>query len=503
MYKSKGIRMKTVLLSVLLSLMFTSCSEEKFTIQGQSSSFSTQATTSYSLGSCSNHHTVRPMVDILYVVDNSSSSFSIPHTLKEELKNTIATLSSDFDYHVYIAPLIPISGEGPSSYRLLLNNPDSVTSDARNNLLVSGGVDNISLGDFFQSASGGSTEYGFKRVKQLIDGNRSNLIFRKHANIMAVMISTEDDEEGLDQYDYNGSTVVTPFSDNGVYNSYVSYFKRYTAKYYSSSNSVPSNALMASQFRFLSVVPHTTCQSGFRKSDRYKKMSSDLHFYNGGSSSYVDSYNLCSGEYAQLFANINSTIQQILVEYQYNHVQISTAGPASIQEDDITVYKVLSDGSQLNIPASSSNGFEYLGYVTTPIETRSFPNDPNVANDAEPKSGHMIRLNGTATFKYPECVIAKTRTPTEYFGYIAIDRKPEISTVQVFINGQEIPQSSSNGWTSYSNNQYQEVLNIKVPGPTNAAVTPTQEVSGYILQLHGTAIYTNGDSVVVHYDPAP
>ena len=39
-----------------------------------------------------------------------------------------------------------------------------------------------------------------------------------------------------------------------------------------------------------------------------------------------------------------------------------------------------------------------------------------ISDPGEPQTGLMIKLNGSARLEYPECVIAKTRTPTEYFG---------------------------------------------------------------------------------------
>ena len=81
---------------------------------------------------------------------------------------------------------------------------------------------------------------------------------------------------------------------------------------------------------------------------------------------------------------------------------------------------------------------------------------------------------------------------------MALPRGPDLTTIVVEVDGKKVDQSGQNGWTYIG---YRDTQNIKVPGPTNASVTPALNKTGYMLQLHGTAIFTNGQTVKVFYKP--
>jgi hypothetical protein len=493
--------MKKNLLSLLmlLSLLFVAgCGEEQFAERTKSTKYGTQDIVSSQSNACANMTLIKPAVDILYVVDNSSSSFNISYTVKQEIAKTISSISNGFDYHILVAPLLASNWESNlTSFQLITSSYNGLTNPTSLNIVS---PENL---QFFETVTGTNYEPGLARVKSIIDANRSNGVFRTGAYTIVVVISNGDDNHT--QY-VNGQPIGSPLSDPNFQN-YLTEFKKYTKKYADSlgggenptsyqerSLTNTSNLLKSQQFRFLSVVAHSNCKSGYKAGTRYKTMSEQIYHYNGtGNSTHLDSYDLCSGEYVQLFSAINSTIKQIILPHKYDHWKITNAGPTDIQSDDILVKKVKEDGSVVNIPESNSDGFEYLGYVTTPTNTRYEP------SPGEPQTGHLIKLYGHARVTFPECIIAKTRTPTEYFGFVVMPRKPDLSTVKLKINGATVPKNSGNGWSSYSNNMYVENLNIKVPGPTNAAVTPELNKSGYFLKLNGSAIYTNGDEVEVFY----
>ncbi len=463
--------MKNIAALLLLSGFLFSCGEESLTVNTVSEEYNASNTTSYSLSTCSQFTFRKPPVDILYVVDNTGSTLSDSfENIKSQIKNTVSTISDDFDYHIYVAPLVASNGDSISGYPVIISDTDSVTSLAS---LNQSSANSLTM---FADASGNNTEYGFERVQNLIKQNRSNGIFRDEANTIVVLISNGDDTEAY-----------KTIQGNKVYDS--SKFNEIKTEMTDMISS-----LSAVSFRFISLVPHSACNSGWTKGTLYKNMSSYIYSHQGFSdNSSQDSLDLCSGNYSSLFTTVNNSIQAVVEGHKYDHWKISSASESDIEASDITVTKVLADGSTQTISESTSNGFEYLGYKSNQLLTYE-PSDAN-----EKASGLMIKLYGNARVSYPECIIAKTRTPTEYFGYIALPREPDTTTITVSINGTNLEESSTNGWSYVG---WKDTQNIKVAGPTNAATTPAISKSGYFIKLNGDAIFTNGDSITVYYKPA-
>ncbi len=472
--------MKSIILLITLSLFAISCGEEVLTAGTVNEEYTANNIDSFELNTCSQMHFEKPPVDLLFVVDNSGSSL-LPSfdSIKQQIRGTINTISNDFDYHIYIAPLIPLAGQSLTQYQTIVSDPSTLPSPASVNIVS---PENISL---FSQATGNNDEHGFRRASDLIQANRTNGIFRKKSNTIVVMISNGDDNEAV--ITIQGNQYPDPTKFENLKNSLLKYSKKY-----SDSNPV-SNPLEAESFRFISLVAHTNC-NGWRPAINYRKMSKDIYNYMGYTDDNYsrDSKNLCSGNYSNLFSAINNSIQAVVIGHKYNHWKISNASASSIQEDDITVKKVTPEGVVTQIPIGAANGFQYLGHKVNQ-NTRY---EPTVG---EPKTGLMIKLNGSARVSYPDCIIAKTRTPTEYFGFLALPREPQAGSIKVVIRGQEVAQDSTNGWGYIG---WHEVKNIKVPGPTGASVNPPLNKSGYFIQLFGSAIFTNGDSIEVYYKPA-
>lgn len=473
--------MKKLFTVVLMSIFLISCAEEVLTQSTLTTDFTASDLQGYEVNTCSQMHFEKPPVDMLFVVDNSGSSLLPTFSLiKQQIANTINTISNEFDYHIYVAPLIPLSGESLTQYPLLVSDPSSLPSIGSVNIVT---PENLSL---FSTATGNNDEHGFQRTIDLINGNRANGIFRNNANTIAIMISNGDDTSSLVSAG-NGNYGFSQQQFNIRKNSLLSFSKKYA------DNNFVSNPLNAESFRFMSLVAHSSC-NGWKPGSSYQIMSHKIYDYMGYSddNNYKDSKDLCSRNYTNLFSSINNSIHAVVVGHKYDHWKISNANAASIQEDDITVTKILSDGSQVNIPTDSMNGFEYLGYQSN----KNTRYEPTIG---EPASGLIIKLNGSAKVTYPECIIAKTRTPTEYYGFIALPREPQAGSIQVVINGVTQTQSSTNGWGYIG---WHDIKNIKVGGPTNAATTPALNKTGYFIQLFGNAIFTNGDTISVQYKPA-
>jgi hypothetical protein len=80
------------------------------------------------------------------------------------------------------------------------------------------------------------------------------------------------------------------------------------------------------------------------------------------------------------------------------------------------------------------------------------------------------------------------------FNYVVIsaDRQPVVSSIKVFKNGVEIPQSNSNGWSyvGYASNQ-----------PTSYYPTSGNVRTGYMIRLNGSAVFQGSDNITFDFDP--
>lgn len=466
--------MKQFILTLLALTMLISCGEEVLTQNTLSTSFKATDLEAFEYTTCAASRFTKPPVDILFVVDNSGSTLqSSFQQIKSQIASTVSTISNEFDYHVYIAPLnsTTTSSNEIYSYPLLLSDPNSVPNVATLNVVQ---PEQLSSTTFFSQASGNNQEYGFLRAYNVINANRNNGIFRNDSNVIVVMISNGDDNEAV--ISINGNQVPDSSKFNNRRNNFINL----------------ANSMASESFRFISLVPHSNC-NGWSTLGNYRKMSQELydHYSQSDDPSMKNSRDLCSGNYASLFSVVNNSIRADLVGHKYDHWKISSASEANIQDDDITVTKIDSNGNESGIAAGTVNGFEYIGHRTNQ-NTRYAP------DAGEPATGLMIKLNGNARLEYPECIRAKTRTPTEYFGNFPIPREPDVASISVNINGQEIDQDGSNGWTYLG---WREVFNMKVPGPTGASVNPPLNKTGYFIQLHGNAVFTNGDSIKIYYKP--
>lgn len=467
------------LVLILTSLMLLACGEETITQNTLKENFTSTTLQSFEVNTCAQMTFVKPPVDILYVIDNSGSTLAGSfQAIKDQISNTIFTISNDFDYHMYFAPLNAAPGDSIDGYPLLANNPSSLPNLASVNLVQ---PENLEM---FASASGNNEEFGFERAKNLITFNRSNGIFRSDANTIVVMISNGDDTQSLTTI--GGNRVFDSFKYTEIREG----LKAFTKKY-ADANTV-QNPLNAETFRFISLVAGSNC-NGWTHGATYQMMSRDIYDYQAFSDndSKKDTVDLCSQNYANLFKPVNNSIKAIVLGHKYDHWKISSSSESGIQGDDITVTKIKSNGDRVNIPEAPNDGFEYLGFQNN-INTRYEP------TPGEPVTGLVVKLNGNARVEYPDCIIAKTRTPTEYFGYVALPREPDLETVKLEVNGDAYPQDASNGWIYIG---WRDTLNIKVPGPTGASINPPLNKSGYMLQLHGNAIFTNGDTINVFYKP--
>ncbi len=466
----------TRLLPLLLALgLGASCSKEQFAGSPKGDSFTADTVKVYQNQTCAGHTLVKPPVDILYLVDNSLSAQYLGSAVKSQIQNTIQSISGEFDYHVLVAPLMPLSGENLSFYPVLTNNAGA----------LGGGVNVVSMENltFFATPTGINSEAGFDRSVQLIQANRTNGVFRDGAHTLVVLVSNGDDTSTKSCF--NGQC----FSLNQTQ------FDARLAAFASLKSDL--NAL---QFRFFSVVAHTQgCQSGYLQGASYRQMSGAVYTNlapdatDQDSRQYPDSYDLCNNAYVSMYQGVNKSIRQLVEAHTYNYWPITSNTGASINENDIQVFKVLANGSQQAVPESITNGFEYVGPLTGQ-NTRVLP------TPGEPKSGLFLRLHGSGQVTYPECLVVRTSSPIEYYGYVVAPSEPKPETIVVRVRGEDVPQGGPNGW-SYEG--YRENQNIKVDSSGNPASGAPLNKTGYFVKLHGSSIYASGDTVEIFYTPKP
>ncbi len=507
------MKLKQILLCALL-LGLNSCGPEQFATKKKVESSSSNPINHQTNSSCSHFTLIKPQVDFLFLWDNSSSSTFISQKTKSALNNTIDLMSSRFDYHIMLAPLI---GSNNQYARFVSETPVGLGSSA-----LSIKVDRSQAANslnFPQAA--GNAESGAQRAADLIKNNISNGIFRNGAYLIVVVMSNQDDNSWVkgtypiakDRDEYIQARMKDLLCLRGNHNP--------------SSGACSGPTLNNIQMRFMSIVAHQDkcggSQSLWSLNKVYRTLSSYIYTasYNNGTASPTDqgspspsadgiipydSYDICQiSDFAHIFDGINNSIQDTLVRHKYNYWPVASSGASAIDPDEIKVFKNGQPINRLSEPVTGNpTGFSFTNSVQN-VNTRYEP------GPGEPFNGYSIKLYGDAHVTYPECMIVKTQTPKEYFGYVNIQSKPLESSIVLKINGQTIQKSSTNGWQlikSGGQPAYYQSKNIKIQAPGKMCGadycqgSPAVNKSGYFLKLNGNAIYSNGATVQVIYDPS-
>ncbi len=465
---------KTLPVLITLLLFLAACGKEEFAIKKQSENATTPTLTKYATQSCSTFSVDMPKVDFLFLWDNSSSQFFINDTTKAALGNLVTKISPKFDAHIMIAPLI-VSGSDQSvgpKYLAVTHDTEGLSSAAMA-LLVP--LDQIAGKLTSFQTAGSSMEPGFDRAMALLNAHKgSDGIFRQNAHTIIVTMSNGNDSSGI------VVLPADPVQDRTTFDSRKNLFDGI------------KTSLNAIEFRYMTLVAHSPCTlSGgisSRRGTRYIDMSNAFGI--------SDSYDICATGFEAAFNGINSAITDQLVKHVYNYWPAITSN-VNINEEVITVTKVMinpADGSVLSeIPLikDDANGFKYIGYK----ENWNTRIEPSIG---EPATGVMIELFGSGKATYPECIRINTQAPYDYYGYIALEREPDTSTIVLTIDGVSIGPSSSNGWeyVGFANNK-----NIRVDKNGNTVASPAENRSGYFLKLSGSAVYSNNSSIAINYRP--
>ncbi len=463
--------------SALISLLFlgalTGCGNEQFGTGGQSANDSVPSVSAFSAQSCSSYTLIKPKVDVVYVVDNSASSYYLASDIKNALRNTVDTLSSDFDYRVIGTPLIE-TANGNNDYQVLTNSTDLAgLPGAPRRIQGSGDF------TFFSNPGGGGYERGINRVNSFVSAQKSSGLIRSNAHTIIVLISNGRDADIEAQGPYgNGETI-------------------YNASAFASALNTLRNQKNASyQLRFNSVTAHTSCKSGWFSSQKsYVQMSKEVYSTSGATDqdgdSSPDAYDLCGSGFSSIFASVNNSIKQVLIAHGYRYWPITFAeNNESVDINEIQVTKVASNGSKTQLVKGTD--WTYQDNVTPMvINTRETP------TAGEPITGrHFVRFNDL--LMYPDCVLVTSVSRKEYFDWVVLPKKP-LLPVTVKVNGVEIPQSAM----STSQVSTSQTLNIKAPYPAAADENPPVMRTGFMIQITNPQYYyKSGDNVETLYTPA-
>ncbi len=464
----------------LLLLTVASCGSDEFGTASKTTKQGADALKSYTQSSCSISTLVKPKVDVLYLVDNSSSRYYIPEDIQDKLSESVDTLSKAFDYRVIGTPLLE-TANGNADYQVMTNSSDltGIPSDGRR-------ITSAGSFDFFRKSPTSGVERGLERATSFIDAHKS-LLIRNSSYLIVVLISNgRDMEVEEDQGTRNGETRLNSIK----YNERLLKFRELRT------------TLDANQLRLFSVTAKSVCGDGYRTALKsYVKISTDLYGESGArdNSTAQDSYNLCStGGINGIFSAINSSIQQVVLPHEYRYWPITFAeNNELVSRDELRVQRISPNGSSSVLTRDTDWYYEDLGSSQT-TNLREGPNP--VPGPGEPYTGrHLSRFANPII--YPDCVLVTSVSRTEYFGFIALPQKPRVETISVRINGRTIAKSNTNGWSDISATS--RTQNIKVAYPAPGDENPPVIRTGFMLQLNGTAnYYKSGDNLEVNYLPA-
>jgi hypothetical protein len=428
-----------------------------------------------------------PPLDILLLYDNSTSLYYFKRNIKAAVRELGSKLTNFEDYRICIAPLV-YQGEPNREFKCQSyvqtnpqNNSASITPVGLNDVSIDGISTNI------------YSEKGFERVYNILNKNKYtnaeiDPIFRPEAVTVAILLSNGDDTDFC--RDSWGNV-----SECGKIN------------YWSNKLLEYKNELALKQIRFISVVNNqiTSACGGTARypGQRYSLFSRVVYESQGltsDSRATKDSYDLCNGDLTQIFSQIATSINNYKVGHKYNAWPLG-----NMTGKDPAKLKVWKGTQKIELTqGDTQNGFSYDATIT-PKNIRETP-PVSIISPAEIYPGPFINLYGSGKVTYPECLYIKKEDYTKYYGYIVMNDEPDLTNLKLLINGKEIPQSSDNGWV-FLGFKPSVFLLVKSPQDLSPGPVPDENPqkyfkTGYVLKLHGSAVYTDGAKIELFYKKA-
>lgn len=479
--------MKDKLFYILLLsiLIFSSCTKDDFARTTVSAGSKAEAIKIEEVVGCSLYSP--PPLDILILYDNSTSLYYFQRNIKAAIRELGTKLTNFEDYRICIAPLV-YQGDPSREYKcqsyvqtVPKDSSVSIESQGLNNISIDGISTNI------------YSEKGFERVYNILSKNKFTSavvdpIFRPQAITAAIVVSNGDDTDFC--RDSWGN-----ISECGKINFWTNKLLEFR------------NELSLKQIRFFSVVNSqisSTCGGTVRHpGQRYSLFSKALYESQGltsDSRTTKDSYDLCQADLSSIFTQIAASINNYKVGHKYGVWPIG-----SMRGKDPTKLKVWKGLNKVElIQGNLNNGFTYDPSVTVKNIRETPP--VSMISPAENHPGPFINLYGSGKVVYPECLYIKKEDFTKYYGYIVMNDEPDTSSLKIIINGKEIPQSTTNGW-SYIGFKPSIYLLVKssqdlTPGPVPEENSQKYFKTGYVIKLHGDAVYSDGAKIELLYKKA-
>lgn len=252
-------------------------------------------------------------VDILWIVDNSSSMLKHQQTLSTQVPDLVAKLNSiKMDYHMAVITT-SMGGASPDGGKFI-GSPKYVTASTPN--LVSTLQSRMIVGE-----AGSNNERGLESMERALSANylanEGQGFFRSDALLVVIALSDEDDKSAVS----NASTYYTNFLD-GIKAPWVDGSRSWV-------------------FNFIGVIPTSSNCSTFNDYAESGLRFIDLVNESGGVQESICSTNLSSA-----VGNIRARIYQILTDFKL------TKRPV------IETISVVINGQ--TIPRSTTNGWDYI-----------------------------------------------------------------------------------------------------------------------------------------------
>lgn len=459
-----------ILLSSLLLL--ASCGKELFGTAAQNSLDKAPGVDKYIATFQTKNTITKPKVDILYVVDNSGSTYSLQASFKASVKKTIETISNDFDYRVISIPLISNSmtpyvytksSEALPSTSYIVPSADALIDPIFSNIVI-------------------DTERGLQRTIDFMNHHTNTGLFRNGAYHLIVLVSNGHDEEVEEVWEENGETRLRKTTSNPIVTEY--------SKRLSQFNQLKIN-LASKQLRLFSATASSVC-NGWRSSKiSYQAMSKKLYQDSGATDSLTeDVYDICGNGLSNLFAGVNQSIQKVVIPHSYRYFPVTFADTHNFVDTNNIQVKKISNG---NITQLTRNTDWTLESSSTAVSkaTRELPS-PGEYQSAK----HFVKV--TTLITYPDDIIISSTSYLEYFGYIVLPKPARNDgSIVVKVNGQELPKSS------YSYEGFKANTDTKV-SYQGSKIEPAVKKTGYFIKITNSAFfYKSGDDVEVFYTPAP
>ncbi len=424
-----------------------------------------------------------PPLDVLLLVDNSSSVYFLSANLSSFVSSIISKSQQFKDYRIYVAPLIAPANETEADkqrYPLITNFcTDNLNADVN-----CPAPDTVTVPP---ANTNSGAELGFKRAQNLLWVNsKQNLsnakpIFRAGSYKMVILLSNGNDTDL--SFDGNGNTL-----DTGQFEGYFQSFLNYAS----------SSLSKALQFRFISIVNFSKCGSTARyPGTRYAEMSRRLYFAQGINDSpgnNPDSYDLCTNNVSDLFSRVASTIDKFKTGHTYNFWPIGDMNGIDAKK----LQAIKSPSGKKLIINDTQQGFKYVGYREnqnireSPVESNFVPKE--IYND------HFLELFGNGKVTFPECLYVKKPGLVKYYGFAVLPDQPDLEFLTIKINGKEIPQGAPNGWVYLG---YKLSTNLLVKSPNDLSpANPGIFKTGYVIKFYGTSVYQDGSLIEIVYKKA-